>query len=250
MRRKSDYRYRKKKKFLIVCSVILFVLLVLFFCINYLLTAFRIENVLVEGNIHYTNEEIEAYVLKGDYSNNSLYISHKYKDKGVEDIPFVETIDVKVISRDTIKITVYEKTLAGYIAYLGRYIYFDKDGIVVESSLVKTQGVPEVVGVDFEYVILHEKLPAKDDELFKKVLDVTKLMSKYGVDAEKMYFADDGRIVLYKNEITINLGKEDNLDIKIMNLPSILINLEGKKGTLRMENYDEGTKRVSFEVKD
>lgn len=120
----------------------------------------------------------------------------------------------------------------------------------MESSLVKTQGVPEVVGVDFEYVILHEKLPAKDDELFKKVLDVTKLMSKYGVDAEKMYFADDGRIVLYKDEITINLGKEDNLDIKIMNLPSILINLEGKKGTLRMENYDEGTKRVSFEVKD
>ena len=104
------------------------------------------------------------------------------------------------------------------------------------------------MGVTFDYVVLHEKLPAKDENLFKKVLDVTQLTTKYGVNADEMYFAPNGEIMLYCKDVCVRLGKEENLDIKIMNLPSILENLDGKKGTLRMEDYSEGTKRVSFEV--
>ena len=117
----------------------------------------------------------------------------------------------------------------------------------MESSTVKTEGIPEVVGVDFDYVVLYEKLPASDPKLFAKVLNITKLMTKYNVDAEKMYFKENGDIVIYRGKITVNLGNENNLDIKIMNLPSILKNLTGMSGTLRMENYDENTRKVSFE---
>ena len=35
-----------------------------------------------------------------------------------------------------------------------------------------------------------------------------------------------------------------------MNLNAILSKLEGMKGTLRMENYDESTKRTSFEKEE
>ena len=238
---------RKGARALVILTVILLVLLALIFFASYLKDKYTIKTVVVEGNSHYSDDEIKALVMTGDYADNSLYLSYKYKNKEITDIPFIETINVQIVSDDTVRITVYEKALAGYIEYLGRYIYFDKDGIVVESSTVKTEGIPEVVGVDFDYVVMYEPLPAKDENLFKKVLNITQLMTKYGVEIQKMYFAANGEIVLYKDEITINLGQDENLDVKMINLPSLLSKLEGKSGTLKMENYDENTERVSFE---
>lgn len=243
-------RVKAKKRVspvLIILIVVLFLILAGFCAYKYLLNTYKVVNVYVEGNVHYTDDEIKALVMTGDYGDNSLYLSHKYKNKEIKNIPFVETITVSILSKDTIKISVYEKALAGYIEYLGRYIYFDKDGIVVEASTMRTEGIPEVVGIDFDYEILYEKLPAKDPDLFLKVLNITKLMEKYGVFAEKIYFSDFGEITLYKDDITIKLGKDKDIDIKIMNLNAILSKLEGMKGTLRMENYDETTKRTSFE---
>ncbi|MCR5279753.1 MAG: FtsQ-type POTRA domain-containing protein [Lachnospiraceae bacterium] len=235
------------KVLIIILAVILVVGGAGIFGYYWILENYTVKEVTIDGNIHYTDEEIKAIVMEGRFGNNSLYLAYKYKNREIKDLPFVETISVEILSNDTVHISVYEKTLAGFIEYLGRYIYFDRDGIVVESSLVKTQGVPQVVGVEFDHVILYEKLPATDDKLFGKVLNITKLMSKYGVDAKKMYFKPNGEIVLYQDDIVVNLGKEENLDIKIMNLPSLLKNLVGMKGTLRMENYDENTKKVTFE---
>ena len=244
---KKDRKKRRISPLPVIIVSVLFLILAAFCAYEYLLKAYKIVNVYVEGNVHYTDDEIKDLIMTGDYGDNSLYLSHKYKNKEVRDIPFVETINVKILSKDSIKISVYEKALAGYIEYLGRYIYFDKDGIVVEASTVRTDGIPEVVGIDFDYEILYEKLPAKDSELFLNVLNITKLMEKYQVFAETIYFSDFGEITLYKDDITIKLGKDENLDIKIMNLNAILSKLEGMKGTLRMENYDESTKRTSFE---
>ncbi|MCR5310991.1 MAG: FtsQ-type POTRA domain-containing protein [Lachnospiraceae bacterium] len=213
----------------------------------YITKNYTVNNVIIEGNVHYTDEQIIDLVMTGRFGHNSIYLSYKYKNREIKDVPFVDTITVTILSPDSVRISVYEKALAGFIEYLGRYIYFDRDGTVVESSTVKTQGVPEVVGVDFDYVVLYDKLPAQDPKLFNKVLNLTKLMSKYSVDAEKIYFNKNGDIVLYLGSIVINLGREENLDIKIMNLPSILKKLDGMSGTLRMENYDENTDRVSFE---
>lgn len=213
----------------------------------YLTTTYEVKNVYVEGNVHYSSDEIRNMVLTGKWGSNSLWLDHEYKNKAIEDVPFVETMDVEVLSPDTIKIIVFEKALAGYVEYLGKYVYFDKDGIVVEVSSMKTQGIPQVIGVDFDYVILHEALPVDNPDLFKAVLNITKLMTKYKVEAEKLYFKSNGETVLYHNKVIIRLGNDENLDLKIMNLPSLLENLEGMSGTLRMDKYDENTKKITFE---
>ena len=109
----------------------------------YIVENYTVTTVYVEGNLHYTNEEIMEMVMDGRYGNNSIFLSLKYRDKGVDNIPFIQTMDVSVEARDTIRIKVYEKAVAGYVAYLGRYIYFDKDGIVVETAEEKTLGIPQ-----------------------------------------------------------------------------------------------------------
>ena len=120
----------------------------------FLLTHFTVRTVQVDGNKHYSAEEIKAMVMTGYLGDNSLYLSLKYKNKGIEGVPFVETMDVMVQSNDTIRITVYEKALAGYVQYLGRYMYFDNEGVVVETSKVTTKGIPQVTGLYFDHVVL------------------------------------------------------------------------------------------------
>lgn len=213
-----------------------------------LLRYYRVTTVYVEGNIHYDNEEIMDMVMTGRLGNNSLYLAMKYKNKGVDNIPFVQTMDVDILSPDTIKITVYEKAMAGYIEYLGKYMYFDKDGIIVESSEQKTTGIPQVTGLNFGYVIMHEKLPVDNPEIFEDILDITQLLNKYGVQADKIRFDKAMHKTLYFGEARVSLGSNENIGEKIMKLKGILPELSGKKGMLRMDNYSEEMRNVTFEL--
>lgn len=212
----------------------------------YLITAYKVTTVYVDGNIHYSNEEVMNMVMTGWLGDNSLYLAMKYKNKGIEGIPFVEKMDVNVLSPDTIRINVYEKALAGYIEYLGRYIYFDKDGIAVESSDMRTKGIPQVTGLDFGYVVLYEPLPVEEEEIFKNILNITQLLGKYELAADKIFFDSDAALTLFFGDVRVNLGKSKILDEKMMRLQYILPELEGKKGTLSMENMDEEDKNVTF----
>ena len=114
--------------------------------------------------------------------------------------------------------------------YLDRYLYFDKDGIVVESSPEKTKGIPMVTGLTFDHVVLYQALPVENPEIFSEILSITQLVNKYNLIVDRIFFGNSG-----------------NLEEKVMELQYILPELTGKSGTLRMENYTEATKTITFE---
>lgn len=213
----------------------------------YVKTTYTVRNVYVEGNIHYTEEEIRAIVMDGPLGDNSLYLSMKYKNRGIEDVPFVDVMDVSILSPDTVKITVYEKTLTGYVKYLDTFMYFDKDGDVVESSGVRTLGVPQIMGLKFEYVILGERLPVENPEVFEEILNITKLLNKYSLTADKIYFNGNGEVVVYFGDVKVALGDDaTTLEDKLMLLPELLDKLNGRAGTLQMEHYDGSSGKYVF----
>ena len=240
-------RFGKSKRTLILLSMLAFFLLILTGIYIYIINNYTVTTVHVEGNIHYTNEEIMEMVMGGRYGNNSLFLSLKYRDKGIDDVPFIETMDVTIEAKDTIRITVYEKALAGYVSYLGRYVYFDKDGIVVETSEEETQGIPQVTGLKFDHVILHEPLPVEKPEVFDEILNITQQLDKYELSADKIYFDSDYQVTLIFGEARIALGDSRDIDEKIMKLQYILPDLAGKSGILDMREYSEDTKSYSFE---
>lgn len=213
----------------------------------YVITNYTVTTVYVEGNVHYTNEEVMGMVMKGYYGNNSLLLSLKYRDRSVEGIPFVEKMDVSVLDPHTIRIEVYEKALAGYVEYLEKCMYFDKDGIVVESSDRRTPGVPMVTGFAFDHVIVHEPLPVEDETIFRSVLNITQLVNKYNLSVDRIYFGSDDTLTLYFGGVRAALGTADHLDEKIMSLQNMLPSLTDQKGVLHMENYTEETENISFE---
>ena len=217
--------------------------------VYFILIHFAVENVTVEGNKHYSALEIKQMIMNsGPYCDNSIYLSLKYKNKGVEGVPFIETMNVQVLDKNSIKITVYEKALAGYVEYLGRYMYFDKDGIVVEASKVPTAGIPQVTGLKFDHVILYDKLPIENGEVFQNILTITQLLNKYNVIADKIYFDENNLVTLSYGQVKVALGEMKNLDDKMMQLPFVLPDLEGKSGTLDMQNYTVDTKSITFQA--
>lgn len=206
----------------------------------YVKKVYTVETVYVEGNVHYTEDEIKELVMSGPLGDNSLYLSLKYKNKGIEDVPFIDACEVSILSPDTIRITVYEKALAGYIRYMDTYVYFDKDGYAVESSSVRTEGIPQVTGLTVDHVVLGEQLPVEDTEIFATVLDMTNLLDKYGLDADRLYFRENGELTLYFGDVRVDLGDESSyLEDKVMLLPEMLPSLEGESGTLDMSSYSE-----------
>lgn len=239
--------YQMKSKVLLKLILILLVILALVSVIYYLLSHYQVKDVYVDGNVHYSKEEIQELVMKGPLGSNSLFLSMKYKDYEIKDVPFVDAIQVDILTPDSIRIVVYEKALAGFVEYLGKYMYFDKDGTVVESSDVKTEGIVEITGLNFGYVILGKPIPIEDPELFRQILQISQLLSKYELKADKIYYDKNYNITIYFKEVRVNLGNSELLDEKIMLLPQMLQSIENEKGTLKMENYTGDTGIISFE---
>ena len=235
---------------LIRTGIILAIAAVLLGAAYYVFITHEVRNIQVDGNTIYSDEQIINAVCTGRFGHNSLYLSMKYRNKSVENVPFVEKMTVNVLSPDSIRITVYEKALAGYVDYLGNYMYFTRDGTVVEASSEKVTGIPEVTGLQFDHIILHEKLPVKNQQIFQQILDITQLLNKYSLSVDRLYFDASDNISLFRGEVRCNLGKSDYIDEKISNLSHILPELEGKSGTIDMTGYTPEQQNISFAEKN
>jgi len=238
-------RQQQLKKLLIFLSVLLVIVIgVLIFK-----KTFTVTDITVVGNEHYTDEEIINFIITKPYERNSVVLYLKYNNKTIKDIPFVEQMDVQILSPTSVKIMVYEKAIAGCVEYLGHYMYFDKDGVVVEGSSEMTDGVPFVTGLSFDHMMLYEELPVENQNVFMMVLNITQLLNKYEIKTDRIYFDVDYNITLYFGDSKVYLGSSDYIDEKINEMHFLLPKLEGFAGVLHMENYTGESGVFSF-IKD
>lgn len=246
---KKKLTYSELIHYQIIAACILGVIVIILSVIYYLLVTYKVENVYVEGNEHYTAEEIKQIVEEGRFGENSIFLSMKYSNKSVTGIPFVEKMDVDVLDKNTIKITVYEKTLAGYVEYLDKYMYFDKDGVIVENSNKKTKGIPLVTGLQFDHFVMYEPLPVENESIFQQILNITQMLNKYGIEPDKINFDDSYNMKLYFDNVRVELGNDELLEEKIQRIDAIIPKLEGASGVLQMNNYSSDSPNITF-VKD
>lgn len=242
----NEYFAGRRKRRMVKLIIVLTVILLLTCGVYYFLKVFSIKNITVDGSTHYTREEIIDMVIKSPEDRISLVLSMKYHNKPITDIAFIQSIEVTVVSADTIRIQVYEKALAGYIEYLGQYMYFDKDGIVVEASSQITEGIPKITGLSFNSVIIHNPLPVDSPEVFSEVLEITNLLKKYELEVDTIYFNKNLEVTLYMGNVRVPLGKKDKLTEKMMKLRDLAPHLAGLSGVLHLENVDSGSDTITF----
>ena len=161
-----------RKKILIAAAVLAVTAVLLLSFIG----VFRITEVTVIGNEFYTREEIADLIVGEGYQRNTLYLYLRFRYQKHPEIPFIDDFEVSLDSFQSITIRVYEKNIVGYVHYLGKNVYFDKDGIVVESSDEEIEGIPMITGLYFDDLALYRNLNVEDPKVLDTILDITQLL--------------------------------------------------------------------------
>lgn len=224
----------KKSKRIIALLVAVIVILI----VGFAAASLQAETIKVEGNEQYTDQEIKDFIFGKSYDRNIAVMWVKNKLGKTKDIPFVEKYDIEILSLSKVQVTIYEKSIVGYIDYMGTYMYFDKDGVIVESSDRKIKGIPKITGINYDYVLLHEPIPVDNEEVFDLILTVTQTLQKYKLTVKKIYISENMEITLYKGDVKIYLGTEKQLSEKISELKDFAPKLEGFSGTMDMSKLN------------
>ncbi len=240
---KKETKTKTVKKLIVVLAA----LAVLFILGLSFAGVFRVRQVTVTGNAYYTKEEVVNLLLDEGSLQNTLLVYLRYKYQEHPEIPFIDDFEVTMDSWQSLKIRVYEKNMVGYVRYLGQDVYFDKDGIVVESSTQELEGIPQISGVTFDSLAIHQPLSVEDPTIFDTILSITKLLTKYDLDPDEIRFGAGGELFLQLGDVKVALGTGENLDEKISRLKQLEGDLKDKSGTLHMENYTDETTHISLE---
>lgn len=204
---------------------------------------YRLKTVTVEGLTRYSEAEFLEKIEDGFLNTLTPFfcLSDTFAQK---EIPFIEQYEIDYVDRQTARVIVHEKRVTGCVVIMGRYMFFDKDGIVVESSTERIEGIPVITGLEFNEIVLYQELQVQKQSLFDTILQLTRLIEQYGIPAEELEFDSGYEVTLYCGDITVLLGKKTSYDREINALGGILERLSGRTGTLDMRNYDPETGEV------
>ncbi len=258
-----------------ICRKLLTVILVIGVPATLFLLTFSLKKADVVGAERYSNSQIREKVINSPLDRNCAFLYLKYRFFKTSSIPFVEKISVEMDSTHAVTIYVYEKMVAGCVKFMGEYLYFDKDGIVVESSPEKVENVPVINGLQYNKIILHEKLNiqnnkedtkekneettvtkndkksqiqsedttnTQNEEMFDTIINLTKLISKYRLRVDAVNFDQNNEITLLCGKIRVLLGNRNSFDEPLSDLGNILSKAKGTKlYELDMRGYTKET---------
>lgn len=238
-------RKRRFKKFLLGLLIFIAIVGLAFLAA---IKLFVVKNVEVEGNEMYDSSVIQETVLNDEYSWNSLYVYFKYKFTKMKAVPFIDTMKITLKSPTTLHIEVYEKGMLGYLYISGidENAYFDKDGLVVETSSDTVEGVPKIDGISCDKVVLYEKLPIEDDTL-DDMLSLTQGLKRQDLVPESISYDSSLEPTLNYGAISVVVGDTKLLTQKLERLKAIYPSLDGRTGTLHLENWTEETTNIVFD---
>ena len=242
---------RRKQRLVTAFKVTVIVLSVILILVLVAINAFRVKKVVVEGNELYDQSVIEKAVLNDQYSWNSLYVFFKYKFVDTEQIPFIDTMEISLKDPQTLHIMVYEKGMMGYIYISGisENAYFDKDGLVVETSSDIVDGVPKIDGINCDKVVLYEKLPV-DDSRLKEILELTQALKREDLIPDSITYGGEGEPVISYGGLTVKMGDTKLLTQKIKRLKAILPSVKDMSGILHLEDWTEDSTNIVFDKTD
>lgn len=238
----TDARGEKKKTGLIVGVILVLVLAIV-------LVSVRITEISVTGNERYTDEQMTEILFPDQVSRIPIVCYLKDRFQEHETIPFVEDYKIVFQGLGKVEVIVYEKSVVGYVSYMSSYMYFDKDGIIVESANEKLPGIPWITGLKFGHIVLYQKLPVESDEIFREILNLTQILSVYELQVDKIKYNSFGEATLYMGEIEVILGNNESLNGKVAELNDMLPQLEGLSGVLYLDTYDETNTSAMYAFK-
>lgn len=224
--------------------LILFFLLILLII---LVLSVRIRTVTVSGNEKYTGEQIENFIFDSKMSRNSVYCYYQSKFRQHKQIPFVEDYKIVFRSPTDVEIIIYEKSIVGYVSYMSSLMYFDKDGIIVESTNEKLDGIPMITGLKFGHIVLHKPLPIGDDKIFDEILNLTQILAGAELKVDEIHYNSNREAELTIGKLRVILGDHSEMNGKIAELNDMLSAYADLEGTLYLDVYEKNNPMFRIE---
>ena len=245
----AQRKKRRRRRFMKRMLSILCVLAVLTFVISLIYTVFLVKKINVTGNQYTTSQDVLDWMKKDKLSDNSLYLFWKYNQDSIEQLPSVESVEVKLKSPWVVEVKIHEKELVGQIKCGTQFLHFDLEGIASLLTDEKLEGIPYVEGIDVkvEEVQLGKGIPL-DDQICSQIKEIGKYLAGQELNPDRIVYEDFG-ITLYWGGIRILLGN-DEFEEKLQQIPPILKELNEQyaelTGTLHLEKYDTGNTTIRF----
>ncbi len=204
-----------------------------------------VNEVNVQGLKRQNKETVEKILFEDNTERSFLRLLYEKVTGKNKHIPFVEEYDIEIVSLNSINVTVYEKSITGYVVCMEKNWYFDKDGIVVECTGDFLEGIPRISGLAFDYVVVDDKLPLEDEDIFGKLLDLTQMISKYKMNVTQINMYK-GEITIYIGNVRVKLGDGRDMNDKMIDLNDMMPTMEDIPGVLDMTEYDASRKGYIF----
>lgn len=239
---KGDRKQMGRKKILGFAVIVLLLGIFLFFFVC------SVKTVEIIGNEYYSEDDIKGKLMTEVTDRNAvLFFLRYYMGKGNE-VPFIQQTEVELKGCSSVTIRVYEKRMTGCIRNMNEYIYFDKDGTVMEVSKERFSDIPFFTGLKAKEYCLYEKLAVEDDSVFSIILSFSQLIERFKLPVDKVHISSINGVTMYSGNVKILFGKQKMYDAALAELNHMLPKvLElNQAGIIDMRDFKEGQATTVF----
>lgn len=254
MTKKQAKIIRKKKRIKkVIKTLLLLAIIIGGICFALISPIFNIEDIKVNGN-----EQINAETI---VSLSQLQVGQNifkfYKEKVINDIKtnaYVENVKIKRKIPNKIEITIEERKQDYNVEFLNGYAYINNQGYILEISEQKLD-LPVIKGISTpqEQIVEGNRLNDVDLEKLETVIQIMNICKSYDLDKKvsSIDITDSNDYIMEMDEEKkiVHLGNNSNLSNKMLYVPAILTENQGKEGTIYLNGDINGDFKPRFREK-
>lgn len=253
--KKQERIIKKKKKIKRIIKCITLVLIIIGgFVFAMVSPIFNISEIEVKNNEQIATEMILSLSELQTGENIFKFSSNKVK-KEIKTNPYIESVEVKRNLPNKVDIIIKEREKDYNVEFLNGYAIINKQGYILEISEQKLDSLPIILGIstNSEDIVAGNRLNTNDLGRLETVIQIMNICKNYEL-TEKVSTIDvtdkNNYIVYMETEKkTIYLGDENNISNKMLYIPTILNENQGKEGNIYIDKDTVNKFRARFREK-
>lgn len=214
---------------------------------------FNIKEIQVCNNNQIATETIVS-LSQLQVGQNLFRFSKKNVEKEIKTNPYVESVNIKRKIPNKIEISIEERNRNYNVEFLNGYAYINNQGYILEISEQKLE-LPVIQGIstEQEQIVEGNRLNTEDLGKLETVIKIMNICKNYELD-KKVSSIDienknDYIIYMEEEKKTIYLGDDSNLSNKMLYVPTILQENQGKEGTIYLNGDINNSFKPRFREK-
>ena len=235
--REEIKRKKRKKKIKFIIKIVIS-LAIIIGGIIFAMTSpiFNINKIDVVNNAEVSSETIislsELKLEENIFKFKKSDVAEKIKENA-----YIEDVEIRRMLPNCVKIDVKERTPRYSVDFMGKYVYINTQGYLLEIS-EDSKGLPIIQGIvtPEEDVVLNKRLCKEDLEKLEDVIKIMDIAKENGLEDKITYIDIKDKtqycICMKDEDKKIYLGDKTNLSNKMIYVVALIEKEEGKAGEI------------------